>query len=208
MATGDTQDIYSRITQLLPSKWFGDMTVTDPTVPVIPNAPIIGGLVWSLASVLSQFYQTQYTYAALQIRIKTATDMWLDVIAWDWFRATLQRRQGQSDTSFRALILASVLRIRGNRQSVIQVLEDVTGRTPQVVEPNRPIDTGGYGAAGYGYSAAGAYGSRLLSANVSFAIAYRPLAGTNQYGTQDSDIYSAVNSVRPAGSTVFVQLNN
>ena len=196
MATGDQADVLGRLKAVIPP-WFGDLA----------EAPIISALLTGLAEA-GAFIYSLYAYAALQTRIRTATDGWLDMIAADWFGSGLLRRQGQTDASYRALIIASIMRERATRNAVIKVLTDITGRAPRVVEPRRPVDTGGYGAAGYGYGVSGAYGSQLLPRNMAFVIAYRPLVGSLQYGVQDSDIYAAVDSVRPTGSTLYVQLNN
>jgi hypothetical protein len=194
--TGSQADFVSRLQGMLPP-WFGDFKL----------APNMNGLLNGIAAALSLIYGL-IAYAKQQTRIKTATDGWLDMIAGDWFGVSLQRRTGQTDASYRALIVSSLLRPRGTRNAVTKVLQDVTGRTPLVVEPRRIVDTGGYGAPGYGYGVSGVYGSRSLPVNVAFVVAYRPLAGSLQYGAQDSDIYAAVNSVRAATNSVFVQINN
>ena len=196
MATGDQNDVLGRLKATLPP-WFGDLS----------EAPIISALLTGLAEA-GAFVFSLYAYAALQTRIRTATDGWLDMIAADWFGGGLLRRQGQTDASYRAIIIASIMRERATRNAVTKVLTDITGRAPRLVEPRRPVDTGGYGAAGYGYGVSGAYGSQLLPRNMAFVIAYRPLVGSLQYGVQDADIYAAVDSVRPTGSTLYVQLNN
>lgn len=41
----------------------------------------------------------------------------------------------------------SLFRERGTRQAIIDILEDMTGKTPYIFEPQRPMDTGAYGAA-------------------------------------------------------------
>ncbi len=196
MSTGDQNDVLGRLKATLPP-WFGDLS----------QAPVISALLVGLAEA-GAFVYSLIAYAALQTRIRTATDGWLDMIAADWFGGGLLRRQGQTDVSYRAVIIASIMRERATRNAVIKVLTDVTGRAPRLVEPRRPVDTGGYGAAGYGYGVSGAYGSQLLPRNMAFVIAYRPLVGSLQYGAQDADIYAAVDSVRPTGSTLYVQLNN
>jgi hypothetical protein len=196
MATGDQNDCYNRLKAVMPP-WFGDPSQT----------PIINALLQGIAYALS-FVYSLWAYAALQTRIKTATDGWLDMIAGDWFGAFLQRRQGQSDASYRALILAWILRERGTRNGVIKVLQDVTGRTPVVFEPNRPIDAGAYSTLMWGYNRAGGYGTQSLPRNAALVTAFRPLNGSQQFGVQDADIYSAVEAVRPAGTTMWVQLQN
>ncbi|MDE3022884.1 MAG: hypothetical protein KGI54_13680 [Pseudomonadota bacterium] len=166
---GDQSDVFNRLKQLLPPSWFGSVS------PLLDG--VLSGYAWA-----SSFVYSLYSYAKLQTRIKTATDGWLDLIAADYLGTTLQRAANQSDTSFRARILANILRERATRNGVIKVLEDLTGRTPVIFEPARPLDTGAYGTYTYagntgatmGYNVAGAYGSLMLPFQ-SFITAFRPV---------------------------------
>jgi len=204
---------------LLPP-WFGDNT------PILDA--LLQGMAWS-----GSFVHGLYVYAKQQTRIKTASGGWLDLVAHDFFGGGLKRAQHQSDASFRSRILARLLRERATRKGVVQVLEDLTGRTPGVFEPLRPLDTGAYSAL-YGYDAAGGYGSRLLPFQA-FVTAYRP-AGTgipniNGYGdpaggygaasqaeyaalamiegaVTDADIYAAVDGAKPVGSILWTRIGN
>jgi hypothetical protein len=211
MATGDQSDIILRLKATLPS-WFGD------------NTPILDALLQGLAWAGS-FAYSLISYAKLQTRIKTATDGWLDMIAADFFGSFLARAANQSDASFRE---------RATRKSIIAVLQDLTGRTPLVFEPQRPADTGAYSAPNSGYGVAGGYGSLLLPYQA-FVTAYRPsgtgiplVAGygisTGGYGVAsradlasmdmiqgavtDADIYAAIDSVKPAGTTVWTRITS
>lgn len=132
MATGDQNDILQRLKGALP-RWFGD------------NTPILDALLQGLAWAGS-FVYSLWAYAKLQTRIKTATDGWLDMIAADFFGSSLMRSANQSDASFRARIIINLIRERATRAGVIKVLQDLTGRTPIIFEPQRPLDTGAYGA--------------------------------------------------------------
>lgn len=222
MATGDQSDIYRRLRGYLPP-WFGDEADT----------PIINGILNGLAYGGSYVYGL-LSYARLQTRIKTATDGWLDMIAADFFGDTLLRAANQSDASFRARILINILRERATRAALIRILQDLTGRTPIVVEPTRPMDTGSYGGPLIGYGVAGAYGSLLLPFQA-FVTAYRPI-GTGiplvagygistggysqpsrasyaslsmiQGAVTDADIYAAVDSVKPVGTSVWTRISS
>lgn len=221
MATGDQSDAFGRLRALLPTGWFGDLTL----------APVASALLQGYAWAISQVYAL-YLYARLQTRIKTATDGWLDMIAADFFGNTLMRTQGQSDASFRSRIVANMFRERGTRKAIVAVLTDLTGRAPVIFEPTRPADTGSYGGPAIGYGVAGGYGSLLLPYQA-FVTAYRPagsgiplVAGygisTGAYRTpsrseyastameanqiQDADIFAAVDAVKPAGTVVWVQI--
>ena len=222
MATGDQQDIYLRMRTQLPP-WFGDEA----------SSPILNGLLHGLAYGLAYFYSL-LAYGRLQTRIKTATDGWLDMIAADFFGSALLRAANQSDTSFRNRILINLFRERATRAGLIKVLQDLTGRTPTIIEPPRPLDTGVYGGPYIGYGVAGSYGSMQMPYQA-FVIAYRPtgtgipnIAGygysTGAYNTpsqeeyaslsmiqgavSDADIYAAIDSVKPVATVVWTRISN
>lgn len=134
MATGDQDDMLGRLKRLLPAGWFGD------------SNPILDALLWGYAQSLAWAY-TLYLYAQAQTRIKTATDNWLDLIALDFFGNNLVRGASQGDTSYRSSILINLFRERTTRPAMEQVLLDLTGRAPIIIEPARPADVGGYGSA-------------------------------------------------------------
>ncbi len=220
MATGDQGNIVSRLQTLIPNGWF-----TPGMVPL--RDALLSGVANSLA-----FIYSLLGYIRLQTRIATATDGWLDLIAGDFFGSGLYRYAGQTDDSFRARILGGVLRERDTRAAVQGILLQLTGAQPIIIEPQRPLDTGAYNIPAIcGYGAAGAYGSQLLPYQ-SFVQAFRPggqgipnIAGygipTGAYstpsqaeyaslsstqGVTDADLYAAINSVRPAGYTIWVAL--
>jgi hypothetical protein len=70
--TGDQQDMLSRLRTVLPMRWFPD------------DAPILTGLLSGLASAWSWAHDLLQCVTA-QTRIATATDIWLDIIAQDYF---------------------------------------------------------------------------------------------------------------------------
>jgi len=221
MATGDQADIFARIKATLPP-WFGD------------NTPNIDAIITGFAELGAFLYQL-YSYAKIQTRILTATDGWLDMVSADFFGSALPRKANQSDASFRANIIANLFRERGTRNAIIKVLVALTGRTPIIYEPMRPMDCGGYGIA-YGYSAGiGAYGSILIGPYQGFITAFRPL-GTGipniagygisfagygvpsqgkyadiseiQNAISDADIYAAIDSVKPAATIPWTRIQN
>jgi hypothetical protein len=222
MATGDQADIYRRLRGYLPP-WFGDEA----------NTPNLNGLLNGLAYAAAYVYGL-ISYTKLQTRIKTATDGWLDMIAADFFGDALLRAANQSDESFRARILINIFRERATRAGLIRILQDLTGRTPIVVEPTRPMDTGSYGGPLIGYGVAGAYGSLLLPFQA-FVTAFRPtgsgiplIAGYGvstggysqpsrasyaslsmiQGAVTDADIYAAVDSVKPVATIVWTRISS
>ncbi|MDE4918539.1 hypothetical protein ACUXAV_000638 [Cupriavidus metallidurans] len=174
MATGDQTDVFARLKSALPSRWFGS---TADSMPVVDS--LLAGITTALS-----FVYSLYAYAKLQTRILTATDGWLDLIAADFFGATLQRKANQSDASFRANIIANMFRERGTRRAIIKVLTDITGRAPVIFEPNRPADVAimsvpAAGGQNYMGIQTGMYTgpARMASMAVPFTaliIAYRP----------------------------------
>jgi hypothetical protein len=223
MATGDSIDIFSRLKAALPLRWFGS---TSDSMPVVDS--ILAGVSTALS-----FIYSLYAYAKLQTRLKTATDGYLDVAAYDFFGTNIVRTYGQTDDAFRNVILANLFRARGTRQSVIDVLTQLTGHAPAIFETARPADTGAYDVGGVAYDLAGGWGDILVAQ--AFVTAYRPLGagipliagydvptGAYDTGSQaeyissdmyagsapDSAIYEAINSVRPVGVRLWVNIAN
>ena len=219
MATGDSNDCFTRIKSLLPRGWF------------VGSTPILDALLIGLAWPLSLVY-SRIKYAQLQTRIATATDGFLDLIAFDFFGNTLLRKLQEMDSAFRARILATLLREKVTRNGMIKALVNLTGRTPKIFEPWRPLDTGAYNKNIWGYGAAGGYGSLILPAQV-FITAYRTsqsgipyVAGygssTGAYNTAsraeyatpsqvqgavtDADIYALIAGTVAEGVTAWTQL--
>lgn len=225
MATGDQNDIFSRLQTALPSSWFG-------ALPTVLNA-LLQGYAWA-----GSFVYALYAYAVSQTRILTATDNWLDVIAWDYFGSAVVRAANQSDAAFKSRILVNLIRERATRSGVVAVLVNLTNRTPDIFEPQRPLDTGAYGVAELlAYGMAGGYGSMLLPYQA-FVKAYRPVGvglpvvacyglsagggaggyggGAIEYGSMafilgnvtDDDIYAAIDSVIPFGTVAWTNIGS
>ncbi|MCA8237762.1 hypothetical protein [Burkholderia cenocepacia] len=221
--TGDVADIAARLRSYLPAGWFP----SDPT-----QTPILNAVLNGIATIFAGIYAL-YAYVKLQARIGTATGGWLDLIAQDFFGVSLLRGYNETDDAFRTQIKVNLFRARGTRQSVIDILTELTGYTPKVIEPGRPADTGGYDVGGVAYDIAGVYGDILVAQ--AFVVAYRPqgagipllggydsFVGAYDTGSQleyidssmyagaapDSAIYAAVNSARPVGVIVWVQIQN
>lgn len=217
--TGDQDDILARIKRVLPSTWFGS------------DSPLVDALLTGLAAT-SAFAYSLYQYAALQTRILTSTGGWLDMIAADFFGTGLLRAANQTDASFRARIIINLFRERGTRAAITKVLVDLTGRAPLIIEPQRPADTGAYRAPNSGYGVAGAYGSLQIPYQA-FVQAYRPLGSGIPYvagygaspggyrtpsrsdyaslgdvvgAVTDADIQAAIDSVRPAGTIIWMKI--
>jgi len=236
MATGDPRDIAARLARWLPARWFAD------------TGSVLTAVLAGFASGLS-LTNGMVRYAALQVRIATASDGFLDLISGDFFGGRMPRGFAETDASFRTRIQAEIFRPRGTRAAVVKALRDLTGRPPVIFEPSRPADTGAYNVgASLGYGTAGAYGSLALP-DQSFVVAFRPIGvpglpnvapygvvngvgagavgragvspgsvvgGTAEYanlddvpGTvTDTEIYAAINSVRAAGTVIWVRVSN
>lgn len=218
MATGDASDFEGRIKGLLPSSWFND------------TSPVRDAVITGAATGFSWAY-TLYSFAKKQTRILTSTGGWLDLVANDFFGNELPRN-GKTDASYLAWIQTNLFRERGTRHAISKVLFDLTGKYPDIIELQRPEDTGAYGY-GAGYGIGGAYGSRVVH-HQAFVRAYRPNGtgipniagygsspsgyGVASYGSYvsessfitgitDADIYAAVASVKMEGTIVWVGIN-
>ena len=142
--TGSQPDILSRLQSYLPSGWFN-----------VGEAPIKDALLTGFANMFAFLY-SMLAYIKLQTRIATATDGWLDLIAYDFFGSTLARSPGQTDASFRNQIISTLLRKKNTVAAIESVIYQLLGTVPTVLEPNFAADTlcwdvpqsGGYDAVG------------------------------------------------------------
>ena len=217
MATGDQADVVARLRAQLPFGWFPD------------TAPILSALLNGFAYGLSRAYGL-LAFVKAQGRITTASGVWLDGVALDFFGTRLARMVGELDGPWAFRIKREIVRPRNTRAAIIEVVTDLTGRAPLIVEPAYPMDTGGYDVGGIGYNVAGAYGDMQLPFQV-FVTAYRPhLAGNvggGGYGSaigygiggagyinlkaiiggvSDANIYAAIASVMPASSIAWTTI--
>ncbi len=156
--TGDLPDILSRLSVVLPKRWFAE------------QSPNLLALLTSVATPWVWLHNL-IVYVVSQTRLATATDNWLDLIAFDFFGDRLDRKLNESDYSYRRRIEAALLRESATRSAVAAGLAGLTGAQPLIFEPGNCMDTGGYGtlagtsnpsAAGMAYGQAGGWGSLLL----------------------------------------------
>jgi hypothetical protein len=198
MATGDTNNLLNRVLGLIPGRWFAWAAAGR-------NA-VLGGL-----TDLSAWCYDWIGYARLQTRLATATDVWLDVLCYDFLGRNLLRN-GSIDDTFRALIRATILQERVTRKGMFQVVKALTGNDPWIFEPWNTWDTGAYkGASGrvygsFGYGVGrGGYGNMNLPAQVFMKV----IRGASS-GVANVDGYSGyaggygVGSIEYAGS--FIRL--
>ncbi|MER5029670.1 hypothetical protein [Pantoea anthophila] len=220
MSRGDEHDFYNRLQTLLPVGWFAD------------ESPVLSGALTACAKSLA-WCHTLYVYARSQTRLATASRGWLDIAAYDFFGNSLIRPAGMSDEQLRMQIRTSLLRERGTRQAVIDILEALTGTVPLVFEPLRIADTGAYGGPAIGYGTAGRYGSQNLPYQA-FVEVSRPKGSDDSLltdsnvlssghthasdkgyvsgkrsprGVTESQIYAAVAAVKMEGTVVWVRIH-
>jgi len=225
MATGDNNDIFTRLRGYLPTGWFPD------------SSPRLEAVLSGIASVLAVSYGL-YIYAKAQTRILTATDAWLDMISYDFFGDKLPRKAGELDPAFLARIRVNLFQERATRKAYISVLKNLTGYTPIMFEPANPIDSGAMNApTSPGYCGVARMGSIAMPYTV-LVTAYRPTQQGNSLGTgftdapkisamntpvstsylgslsaytsaaSDADIYAAVDATRAGGITAWVGITN
>jgi hypothetical protein len=191
MATGDQNDILNRIDGLIPPSWFGSAS------------PNLTALLSGLASMLAWVYSL-IAYVQNQCRIATATDGFLDLISADFFGPNLPRNAGETDTAFRARIQANLLRPRATRAGLIATVQTLTGTTPRLFEPQRPMDTGGWGGNPYGgYGVAGGYTNPALCRPNQALMTITP-----GNGVSDAAIAAAVDQAKPAGTIIWITIQH
>ena len=223
MAIGDQGDMQARIRAVLPNGWFPDAT------------PVLDALLAGLGAAWAWVYSL-ILYAQAQTRIASATDVFLDIIAADFFATKMLRRPGEPDATYRGRIGANLLAPSGTRAALVRRLSLLTGRAPAIFEPTRPDDTGAYATGSLGYGVAGAWGSLALPYQV-FVTAYRPqgsgIAAVAGYGpgngwaggygvgpieyaslamaagqVTDAEIQAAVAETMPAASIAWMRISD
>lgn len=209
---GDITDLAARLKAQIPPSWFKSSPKFDATLQ---------GPAWALSTIYSQI-----TYAALQTRIATATDGYLDIIANDFFGANLLRLTNETDGAYRTRILANLFVKGPTRANMSAVLTLITGRTPDIFEPSNTNDSGGWDGAFYWDTGVGKWGAPMPYQ--SFVTAYRPLTNAQSLGELDSfrwswdsygawsdqqitsvtdaAIIAAVESTRMTGSIVWMRI--
>lgn len=212
-AIGSQPDMFARLKALFPRSWFQKSPNFDATLQ---------GPAWALSNAYAQI-----TYAALQTRIATATDGYLDLISNDFFGAGLPRLTQESDNSFRSRILANLFIKGPSRRDMSAVLKVITGRAPSIFEPSNTTDSGGW-CGGFYWDAEGGWGDPRPFQ--SFVTAYRPVVGsvslgelstyrfnfdTNAYWSDaqpgsiaDAAIIAAVETTRALGTIVWLRISN
>ncbi len=216
---GDQADMLARLKLVLPRRWFGDET------------PVLNGLFAGLAFAWAWLYEL-VAFVERQARISTASGVFLDMAAQDYFGGHLSRRAGEGDAAYGQRIRNNLLAPRATRAALQAMLENLTGRKPVIFEPANISDTNGYNF-GRGYNVTGGYGSLAMPFQF-FVEAYRPnntpVSNAGGYGKgpggyghgpmyyadrnlfsgtiSDTEIYAAIASVCPTASIAWTQISN
>lgn len=185
-------DFFVRLKAGLPKTWFPD------------SSPYTDAALYGAATLLNSFY-TLYAYAKDQLRLTTMSGGWMDLFAGDFFGSNLPRLPGETDAAYLVRIRINLFRERSTVAAVSSVLSDVTGQKPKIFEPWQPSQTGSYRNGGCGYGVAGAYGSVIMR-NQALITAYRP--SSSHTPVTDDEIYGAINSVKPAGTVLWTQIQD
>lgn len=189
--TGDQPDMLARIKSALPLRWFPD------------NTPVLDSLLSGPAATAAWVYSL-LTTVKQQTRLGTASGAFLDLAANDFFGGRIVRTSTQSDATFRVIILRELFRPRTTRPSLVQGLIDLTGRSPDIFESTRPLDTGSWNGR-VAYGVAGRWGCLGLP-NQIFVTAYRATAGTSI--ASDADIFGTVAGLLPVASIAWTRISN
>ena len=228
MATGDSDDILSRLKSYTPRNWFGDWA----------DAPIISAILTGISTVLAACYLL-VVFAKAQTRLDTSSGGWVDIWVSDFLGTTLPRKPNESDASYIARAKIAIFQAKGTRPAMIGALTQLTGKAPVIFEPARPLDTGCMGASTGVASFCGV--SRMGSLAVPYTAlitVYRPTATGGSAGAvytrspawsamsaplshgytgslsaqtvsaTDADIYVAINQVRPIATRIGVRITN
>ncbi|MBV9984494.1 hypothetical protein [Bradyrhizobium sp.] len=134
-------------------------------------APVLDAILTGIATTLSNIYALAI-YLRAQTRIGSATDGFLDLIAFEFFGTFLKRYPDDTDVSFRTRILQFLLMPRLTRAGISAMLTALTGRTPGILAQWNPQDCGGWDFGIMGWDRAGCWGA--IQPNQLTIVAYRP----------------------------------
>ena len=195
--TGDLADITSRLRVVLPKRWFAE------------QSPNLSAVLQSIATPWVWLYG-MISYVIRQTRLNTATDIWLDLISFDFFGSGLGRKPNESDSNYRMRIQAALLRGSVTRSAVSSGLEALVGTQPSIFEPTNCMDTGSYGGlapgslvcgTGMAYGMAGGWGSLQLPLQFFVVTTRPPTSGISMLAG-----YGTTNGGYGAGAICYVDL--
>lgn len=193
------EEITEELIDLVPTSWFS------------PFSKKPGGIFWALMSAKGQLLgamQRIIELAKAQLRIKTATGFYLDVIGEDFFGENLGRKPAESDVSYRDRILSEILREKATVGGIRAAVEQLTGAPPEVFEAFNVRSVGCwtdlYNGA-YAPSTLAAWGQNTLNQFQTAAFGSggtTPQAGVGTYGDTENIYTFYVNILsNPKGAT-------
>ena len=209
---GSVADFVSRLRNRFPVGWAGSVL----------RAPVFSAVIFGMATVHANFYQLA-TFAGQMVYLQSSQGGWLDTWAYDFFGINLLRDPGESDGSFYNRVRVSLFRQTCTREAVTSIVTDLTGVVPTLIEPWRGLDTFALNETAFALNGPGRLGALdkpfqalilvpgVASSSGGLALNFSPLNADNYLGTDSSEavsrdnILNAINLVRPAGVTVFVQ---
>jgi hypothetical protein len=189
MAQYDQNDFTQRLLQLFPLPWTSD------------SARRPGGYLYALFYALAQPFATLYAllaYVLLQTRIATATDINLDLISQDFFGSELPRLALESDTSYRARILNTLLNGGMTRPGMALTLSNL-GLDYDIVEDGNDGDIFALNTNN-GLNLTGALGAAGRANSASCIQISTPLPN----GLTQSEVLAAINAAKAEGAIVNV----
>ena len=216
---GSVADFVSRLYSRFPRGWAGSPA----------KAPVFAALLTGMATAHANFYAL-VQFVGQQIYLQSTVGGFLDTWAADFFGTFLLRDSGEADASFLSRIRGGLLAPKNTRAAVARAAQISSGATPVIVEPWRGPDTFALGVDTFalGVAGAGRLGSLRMpyqafvflpgvsgsGATEGIALGVQPFAlgaaqsgNYLQVGSQPSsveNILSAIDFVRPASVTVFV----
>ena len=215
----DQAGFLARLKRRLPVGWFPDQT------------PVLDGVLSGLAAVWASQWAL-LLYVIRQMRIATASDVWLDLAAADFLGIGFMRKPGEGDGLFRVRLMREIIRPRATRPSIVEEVTDLIGIIPVMVEPFNLQDVGTYGDPSFAYGS-GIYGS-LSDPYEAFLTVFRPrtvgIPNIDGYGSggwgdgnfayvtradyagpphvSDAEIYAAIAATQAAGCTVWTRIED
>jgi hypothetical protein len=173
----DQTDFAGRLLRLLPSGWF---PAAAPRLLAVLQAPaLMFSLIYGMIS-----------FARAQQRVASASGAFLDLAAQDYFGTTFPRLEYELDPAYAARIRYNLTAPRGTYSGMTSMLEQLTGNSPAIFQPNNVVQTGGWATASdpsagggvfafydaAGESGAGLWGSMALPCQIFISIK-APLTG-------------------------------
>ena len=212
MATALELSIQGKLKGALPVQWFGDSSPNS-------DAALAGA-----STAASDVYELVQGIIP-QMRIRTATDGFLDMISVDFFGNNLPRLVSESDDSFRFRILVALFRDQGTKSAMSEAIGAYTGWYPVIVEYQQAVDSTGFVITA-GSDTVSGYGGTVKPHHAFITVFTTAPAGSGSipgYGSAPSGygvsgaytpkltanftyLFQLINSVKPIGTKIWVKV--